>query len=336
MIKVKKKIMISKKMYLKCLTILIAVISISCSSDDDTEYGNWVESSSFDGDARGNSVSFVIGDKGYIVTGYDGDDYLSDLWEYNKNGDYWVRLADFPGVARSGAVGFELNGKGYIGTGYDGEDKLNDFWCYDPSTDTWEQKADFIGTARYGAVGFSVGNKGYIGTGYDGSELKDFYEYDDATDSWAQAVGFGGDKRKDALVFVINDNAYLASGLRNGAYENDFYMFDGSSKTWTRLTDLDDDDSDYSVLLSSGVSFTLDGLGYIATGESSGISKNLWVYDPATDTWDEDPDFEGTARQDAVSFSFSDKAFVLMGRSGSYYFDDNWEYRPLEEVDEDD
>ena len=42
------------------------------------------------------------------------------------------------------------------------------------------------------------------------------------------------------------------------------------------------------------------------------------------------------ARQDAVSFSFSDKAFVLMGRSGSYYFDDNWEYRPLEESDEDD
>ena len=170
--------MISKTMYLKYLTILLALVSISCSSDDDTEYGNWVESSSFDGDPRGNSVSFVIGDKGYLVKGYDGDDYLSDLWEYNKNGDYWVKLADFPGVARSGAVGFELNGKGYIGTGYDGEDKLNDFWCYNPSTNTWEQKADFIGSARYGAVGFSIAGSGYIGTGYDGSNyLDDFWEY---------------------------------------------------------------------------------------------------------------------------------------------------------------
>ena len=326
--------MISKKMYLKYFTILVAVISFSCSSDDDTEDGNWVESSSFDGDARGNSVSFVIGDTGYLVTGYDGDDYLNDLWAYKKDGDYWVKLADFPGVARSGAVGFELNGKGYIGTGYDGNNKLNDFWCYDPASDTWTQKANFIGTERYGAVGFSVKNKGYIGTGYDGSELKDFYEYDDATDTWTQSVGFGGDKRKDALVFEIDNKIYLGTGLRNGAYQNDFYSFDGT--VWTRLTDLDDDDSDYSVYLSSGTAFTLNGLGYIATGEASGVSTNVWVYDPTYDTWDEQPSFEGSARQDAVSFSFSDKAFVLMGRSGSYYFDDNWEYRPLEESNEDD
>lgn len=326
-----------KKMSLKSILMLLLVIMVSCSSsDDDTVYGNWVESSSFDGDARGNAVSFVIGDKGYLVAGYDGDDYLSDLWEYNKEGDYWVKRADFPGKARSGAVGFELNGKGYFGTGYDGDDELNDFWCYNPSNDTWTQKADFAGSARYGAVGFSVYNKGYIGTGYDGSELKDFYQYDDVLDVWTQSFGFGGDKRKEALAFVIGDKAYMGTGLRNGAYQNDFYVFDGITEIWTRLTDLDDDDADFSVLLSSGVSFTLNGLGYFATGESSGVSSNLWVYDPVYDIWDENTDFEGSSRQDAVSFSFSDKAFVLMGRSGSYYFDDNWEYRPLEEYNIDD
>ncbi|WP_299526863.1 kelch repeat-containing protein [uncultured Lutibacter sp.] len=326
-----------KRMNLKSIALLLVLISVGCSSsDDDVEYGNWVESSSFDGDARGNSVSFVIGDKGYLVAGYDGDDYLSDLWEYNKEGDYWVKKANFPGVARSGAVGFELNGKGYLGTGYDGSNKLKDFWMYDPGTDTWTQKADFLGTERYGAVGFSVGNKGYIGTGYDGSELKDFYEYDDISNTWSQSVGFGGNKRKDAVVFVLDDKAYLGTGLRNGAYENDFYVFDGDTKVWTRLTDLDDEDSDFSVLLSSGVSFTINGLAYLTTGESSGVSTNLWVYNPSTDTWDEEPNFEGSARQDAISFSFSDRAFVAMGRSGSYYFDDNWEYRPLEESNDED
>ena len=58
----------------------------------------------------------------------------------------------------------------------------------------------------------------------------------------------------------------------------------------------DDDDADFSVLLSSGVAFTLNGLGYVTTGESSGVSTNLWVYDPVTDTWDEDPNFEGTCK----------------------------------------
>jgi len=323
--------------YITKLVVLALLLGIGCSGDDDdTEYGNWVESSSFDGDARGNAVSFVIGDKGYVVSGYDGDDYLSDLWEYNKAGDYWVRKADFPGVARSGAVGFSIDGKGYFGTGYDGDNKLKDFWSYDPETDSWTQKADFGGSERYAAVGFAVSGKGYIGTGYDGSELKDFWQYNPDTDEWNQAVGFGGDKRKNALSFTINDKVYMGTGLRNGAYQNDFYVFDGNSETWTRLKDLDDDDEDYSVLLSNGVAFTLNGMGYITTGTSSGVSTTLWEYDPILDVWDEASDFEGSARQDAISFNFSDKAFVLMGRSGSYYFDDNWEFRPYEELDEDD
>lgn len=325
-----------KNVILKIIPIFFIGMVIGCTDDeDDTEYGNWVESSSFDGDARGNSVAFVIGDKGYLIAGYDGDDYLSDVWEYNKEGDYWIQKADFPGVARSGAVGFAIDGKGYFGTGYDGDDKLNDFWSFDPEANVWEQKADFAGSERYGAVGFAVSGMGYIGTGYDGSELKDFYKYNPLTDAWIQSVGFGGDKRKDATVFVIGEKAYMGTGQHNGAYENGFYVFDGATEMWAQLKDLDDDDEDYSILLANGVGFSLNGLGYIATGQS-GVSTDVWEYDPSTDTWDKKPDYEGTARQDAVSFSFSDKAFVLMGRSGSYYFDDHWEFRPEEEEDDDD
>jgi N-acetylneuraminic acid mutarotase len=325
-----------KKMYLKTTTLFLIIALVSCSTDDSNDMGNWVESSAFDGYSRANSASFVIDDKGYIVAGYDGDDYMFDLWEYDKDGDYWVQKADFPGVPRTAAVGFALNGKGYFGTGYDGDNELKDFWSYDPITNTWTQKADFGGTARTGAIGFSVSGKGYIGTGYDGSELKDFWQYNDASNEWTQLYGFGGNKRKDAAVFVINDKAYIGTGIQNGAYQNDFYEFDGNSETWTRLKDLDDEDEDYTILLANGVGFSLNGLGYIATGDASGVSNNTWEYNPLTDTWDDRPDFEGTPRQDAVVFSFSDRAFVLMGRSGGYYFDDNWEYRPDEENDEDD
>ena len=112
---------------------------------------------------------------------------------------------------------------------------------------------------------FAVSGSGYIGTGYDGSELKDLYQYNPTSDEWTQSVGFGGDKRKDATVFVIGDSAYMGTGLHNGAYQNDFYVFDGSTEVWTRLTDLDDDDSAYSVLLSSLVGCSLIGLGYFVT-----------------------------------------------------------------------
>lgn len=323
-----------KKNTILCLTVL-SIFSVGCSSDDDDdEYGNWVESSTFDGDSRGNAVSFTIGTKGYLITGYDGDDYLSDTWEYNSEEDYWVRKADFPGVARSGAIGFALNGKGYIGTGYDGSDELNDFWEYNPDTNEWTQKADFIGTARYGAIGFAVNGYGYIGTGYDGSEQKDFYKYDATTDTWEQIVGFGGEKRQNASVFVIDDVAYIGTGSNDGAAEYDFYSFDGT--TWTQLTDLDDDDLDETITFSSSVGFSLNGKGYFATGLSGALTTACWEYDPTDDSWEEVPGFEGTARQDASAFTFDSKVFVLMGRSSSYYFDDVWEFRPDELEDEDD
>ncbi len=318
----------------------IFILAIGCDSsgdEDSDEYGNWVESSAFDGNSRANSVSFTIGTKGYLIAGYDGDDYLSDTWEYNSEDDYWTRKSDFPGVARSGAVGFSINGKGYLGTGYDGEDELNDFWEYNPDTDTWVQKTDFGGTARYGAIGFSIGNDGYIGTGYDGSEQKDFWKYNVSADTWEQTVGFGGQKRKDASVFIINDMAYIGLGIHNGAYEKDFYSFDGG--TWTRLTDLDndeDDDNDFEILLSSGVGFSINGKGYISTGISGSLTNGSWEYTPETDTWDEIPLFEGTARQNASAFTFGNKAYVLMGRSGNLYFDDVWEFRPDELENEDD
>jgi len=337
----RKTNLIKKSSILFLATLIMSLFFVGCNNDDDDdEYGNWVESSTFDGDSRANSVSFTIGSKGYLVTGYDGDDYLADTWEYNSDGDFWVKKAPFPGVARSGAVGFSINGKGYLGTGYNGEldvEELKDFWEYDPTLDEWTQKADFGGTARYAAIGFAIGNDGYIGTGYDGSEQKDFWKYDVASDTWEQSVGFGGQKRQGASVFTIDDVAYIGLGIHNGAYEEDFYAFNGT--TWTRLLDLDDDeddDDDYTILLSSGVGFSLDGKGYITTGISGAITTNTWEYSPATDTWDELPIFEGSARQNASAFTFDTKAYVLMGRSGSYYFDDVWEFRPYELENEDD
>lgn len=322
----------------------IVIIFSGCTSDDDDdseEYGNWVESSTFDGNSRSNSVSFTIGNKGYLITGYDGDDYLNDVWEYNYEDDYWTKKENvFPGSPRSGAVGFSIDGKGYLGTGYDGVNKLNDFYEYDPEADLWTKLDDFTGSARYGAIGFSIGGAGYIGTGYDGSEQKDFYKYDVATKKWEQAVGYGGQKRKDASIFTIDDVAYIGFGINDGAYEEDFYSFDGTN--WTRLTDLDydynddgdyDDDEDHYIALSSNTAFSINGKGYTSTGLGS---SETWEYTPETDTWEEFPAFEGTSRQNASAFTFDDTAYVLMGRSGSYYFDDVWEFKPEELENEDD
>lgn len=349
---------IFNKRALLSLALVSSIFLTSCSSDDDgDEFGNWVEMSSFNGTSRSGSVSFTIGDKGYVVGGLDDDDYLNETWEYDVTGNFWVEknlienvdkemVPQFPGVERSLAVGFTINGKGYYGTGFDGTNRLKDFYEYDPATDAWTQIADFPGTARYNAVGFSVGNYGYVGTGYDGSEQKDFYRYNPSTDSWEEYNGFSGEKRQQAYTFKIDDVVYLGGGIRNGAYEEDFYSFDGTS--FTQLEDLDDDDDDsddFEILVANGSAFSINGKGYLATGLSGAVTTNAWEYDPTTDTWDELPAFEGSSRQGAPAFTFTsgvesyegdDRAFVLLGRTSNFYFDDVWEFKPEELENEDD
>jgi N-acetylneuraminic acid mutarotase len=332
--------MIKLKKALTLATIIIGLSVSSCSNSDSTTdlVGNWIKKSSFDGPARSSSASFVIGNFAYVATGYTGDVYLNDLWAYNSDGDYWEQKADFIGVKRSAASAFEINGKGYVGLGYDGSNRLKDFYEYNPTTNAWTQKADFAGTARYGAVGFQVSNKAFFGTGYDGNYLKDFYQYNPTTNVWTLSSGFGGNKRRNATVFVINDKAYLATGTSNNVLQYDFWVLDGATDVWTKLRDISKGDSDkynadYQILRANASSFVMNGLGYVACGDNS---TTVWQYTPSTDLWAEKTSLEASGRIDAVGLAINNRGFIMLGRSGTSYFDDLWEFKPNDEqVDND-
>lgn len=320
--------------------IAFAFVTQSCSTDDDgDDIGNWTSRSVFDGAPRSSAASFVIDNIGYVGTGYDGDDYLTDFWSYDIAGDFWVQKADFPGIARSSAVGFSVSSTGYIGTGYDADSalELDDFWAYNPSSNSWTQKADFSGGNRRGAVAFAAGDKGYLGTGFDGdNDRKDFWEYSPTTDEWTEVFGYGGSKRRYATTFSIDDKVYLVTGVNNGLYVEDVWEFTPATGVWDSKNDLDYDE-DYYITRSNALGFSLNGYGYVSCGYSGGVLGSTWQYNPGDDTWEQLTSLEATSRQDAVSFtSANNQAFVLLGRSGSLYLDDNYEFFPQEELNEDD
>ena len=334
---------IIKNVIISLFILSIALINVGCDDDDDDDeerIGNWVELSDFEGKPRTDAVSFTIGEKAYVGTGYDGDERLNDFWEYDHNYDQWTRKDDFPGIARNGAVGFGTDSKGYIGSGYDGVNKLKDFWEYDPSNNSWIKVADFGGTERYGAIAFAINNKGYVGTGYDDNALKDFWEYNPNNDTWSQVFSLGGGKRRDAAAFVIDDKAYVCTGIDNGSYENDFWVYDPALNSWSDLrhisnvSDDDDFDDEYSSIIGiDKVGFSINGKGYLATGGTS-AGTTVWEYDPTTDLWEIKTDLEATGRIGAVGFAIGETGYLTTGRNSSYYLDDLWGFKPdNEQVD---
>lgn len=254
----------------------------------------------------------------------------------------WVKVSDFDGVARCSAVTFTVDGEVYVATGgYDGDNYLKDFWKYDPSGNSWSKVSDFGGSARRAAVAFSVAGNGYVGCGYDGNHLKDFWRYDESSDSWIQITSIGGSKRMGASSFVIDNVAYVVGGENNSECVTDFWAFDPSGETWIEKRKIsnvsdDDNDDDYATIARSyGVAFTMYGLGYLTCGENAGSGRNnTWEYDPVNDLWTERTSYEAGTRSEAVGFSINDRGFVLTGKSGTYQYDDMWEFFPSEEYDE--
>lgn len=324
------------------ISFLITQSCVKSSSDSTDVIGNWSRSSDFDGNARSEAVSFVIGDFAYLATGTTDRDRFKDLWAFSLARQYWSQQADLPAVARNSAVAFAIGAKGYVGTGYDGSNYLKDFWEYDPSNNLWTQKADFDGTARYDAVGFTINNEGYISCGFDGNYLKDLWQYDPAANEWTEKASIGGTKRSAASAFVIADKAYVVSGNNNGSALNDLWMYDPGSDTWTAkrpLTNVSTDtyDDNYSnIPRYNGVAIVMGGLAYLSTGENGSIISDTWSYDPTTDLWTRKTAFEGTARSGATGFTLGDRGFLLTGRSGSLSFDNCYEWHPADAVNAND
>ncbi|MFI5186765.1 MAG: Kelch repeat-containing protein [Chitinophagales bacterium] len=326
------------------LIILSFLITQSCvkHSDTTTLIGNWSRSSDFDGNARSEAVTFIIGDFAYLATGTTDRDRYNDVWEYSLARQYWAQKADFPGVARNSAIAFSIATKGYVGTGFDGNNYLKDFWEYDQASNTWTQKADFAGTGRYDAVGFAINNDGYVSCGFDGNYLKDLWQYDPTADQWTEKASIGGTKRSAAASFVMNNKAYIVSGNNNGSALNDLWMYDPDADAWTekrQITNVSTDtyDDNYtSIARYNGVAFVMGNYAYLATGENGSIVSTTWQYDPVNDLWTQKTGFEGTPRTGAVAITLSDRGFVLTGRSGSLSFDNCYEWHPNDAVNAND
>lgn len=80
-----------------------------------------------------------------------------------------------------------------------------------------------------------------------------------------------------------------------------------------------------------GVSFSINGFGYIVTGNQNGFSESnkLFQYTPISNSWKEVNPFPGVARQYAGVFVVNNMAYLIGGYSSSNEaLKDVWKYNP--------
>ncbi len=343
----------------KLLWLLPLAISLgfsSCNKNEDNASlpttGNWIQCSQFEGMKRTEATAAVVNDRAYIGTGHytfnnSGFYCLSDFWSYEPVRDQWSQISDLPGPARSGAVSFSAAGKFYVGCGIAQDSTfLKDFYEYDPSTDLWTQIEDLNNNdpamkGRSGMCAFSINDIGYVLTGFDdeGQNYKDMYSYNPATKQWIKEAPFPTHKRRDAVSFVIDNKAYVCTGYDN-MYVIDFCCYDPATKQWSLLRNISDatsqafDDTYGKISRLKAVAFASGGKGYLVSGFKSERLQDVWKYDPVTDLWTQENNFEGRARTGATAFTIHDKGYVTTGNNDSFVLDDVWKFEPDAEFNE--
>ncbi len=299
----------------------------------------WRRLADFPGNERMDAVSYSIGDYGYIGLGTKASLIgPADTWKYDTRNNTWSSVATFfyfvsfgGGDPVDNAAAFVISNKAYVGTG-DFFGVRNEVSSYDPTNDMWINTADpEIGLK--GTVGYSINGRGYFTSGNNSAGQLDYslLQYDPVSDSWSRKADFPGTPRTEATGFSVGEKAYLLTGSVGNTYLKDLWVYDTSLDKWKQLNNFPGSAREQS----SG--FSINGLGYTLGGLTLGVNsdrvlRDVWMYNPNTDTWTKLEDFPGAARFASVTFVVNGKAYYAtgygIGSDGPGLLKDLWEFDP--------
>jgi len=290
----------------------------ACSSDQDPEPEpeptQWTRLADKPGQAIRGAASFAIGESGYVVSGFSGDDTVTpEVYQYHAPSGVWSKMADMP-APRVDAGAFSVNGLGFVCMGSSAGQLLSDLWQYDPRSDVWTRKADFPAAPRLlPAIMVHEGKAYVVGGGSTDQQCYDLWCYDPAGDTWERRSDFPG--QGTSAAFVIGDTGYVCCGLSSGdpwVDHKELWAYRFALDVWTRKADFGGTGRGYAQGMTlAGKAYV--GLGVEQNGMPMGVCKDLWAYDPATDTWIRQPDLPATGRGMFVAFSVGEVGYFGLG-----------------------
>jgi N-acetylneuraminic acid mutarotase len=147
-----------------------------------------------------------------------------------------------------------------------------------------------------------------------------------AQDTWVQRDSMNGDGKSVGAVFALNDDAYFLTGLDQFGFKRTMYSYDVSQDDWDDELSLGGEAGD-GLNRGSAIAFSAGGYGFCGLGTGSvEYFKDLWRFDPVTNSWTQMADFAGTGRREAVAFAIGDFAYVGTGQDNAGLTSDFYKY----------
>jgi len=148
-------------------------------------------------------------------------------------------------------------------------------------------------------------------------------------DVWLAVDSVKGAPRSVASCFVLNNEGYILGGLDDEGFRRKMHSYDSNQDDW---------DSEESIGGPNGAglnrgsasAFSIKEKGYICLGQgqTNGFFKDLWEYDPITESWSQKADFIGTERRQAIGFAIDTFGYVGTGVDIFGFQKDMYKYDP--------
>ena len=147
-------------------------------------------------------------------------------------------------------------------------------------------------SGRASACACALDGKGYVFSGRDatGTYLNDLWEYDPKTDSWLKVGNAPMNGRVNATMAADGGTLYMGLGYsalrayNDTAYQRDWWAYTPASGVWKKLADFPNGNT------VAASSFAMNGQIYVLYGFGYGFTRDIYVYDIATDGWSQQED----------------------------------------------
>lgn len=156
------------------------------------------------------------------------------------------------------------------------------------------------------------------------------FSHSNAQNIWEERDPVNGPPRAAAACFSLNGEVFMVGGIDVEEFKRKMYSCDLEQDDWDNEISLGGETGE-GLARASSVGFSALGYGFVTLGAGSiPTLKDLWRYDPETESWTQMADFIGQARNGAVAFSIDNITFVGTGSTEDGVSDDFYAYNALE------